>query len=105
MDNITKQSNFLDFFLSAATPKQQLALSKHFTQGQILILLEILHNIFNINHVEEADKTFYAKKKAFLKKFEKKRSFRLRKKLLISRIRTVQKILNHFKDKILELIR
>lgn len=103
MDNLIKESAFLEFYLTA-TPKQQAILSKHLTQEQTLVLLEILYNLLHLKH-SERDLDFYNKKKAFLKKFEKKKSFRVRKKLLTSRIRTVLKIINHFKSKLLDLIR
>ena len=103
MDNIENNSAFLEFFFTT-TPKQQIWLAKNLTPEQTLVILEILHNLYKLDHSQE-DIEFYSKNKAVLKKFEKKRPFKLRKKVLHSKARTILKIINHFKSKLIDLIR
>ena len=102
LDSLQTQSPFIELLLTTTKPQQRM-LIKTITPEQILVLLEILYNLFILPHSVE-DQAFYSRQKRFLSKFKLQNPLVKRKRALLSRPATVLKVLNHFKSKLLSLI-
>lgn len=101
-DNLQNQAAFIQLML-ITSKEQQRALLKSLTPEQISVLLEILYNLYVLQH-EDQDLAFFKQKKSFLRQFDTNLSARRRKATLLRRQATTLKVLNYFKSKILRLL-
>lgn len=99
---IAANTPFLALLLTT-TLAQQKALMQTLTEEQNLVILEILHNLGQLNHTP-GDLSFLSKRKAFFRKFNKINNLSKRKRHLHLHKTIVLKTLQHFQHKLLELL-
>ena len=100
---LTAHAPFLVLLLSTSTAQKK-ALLKTLDSGQESVLLEILHNLGEIEHNNPIFTAFIKKRKAFFRKFNRTLSITKRKKLLRSNKVQILRTLDVFKEALLELI-
>lgn len=99
---IVANTPFLSLLLTTSL-SQQRALMQTLTDEQAVVILEILHNLAQLNHTP-GDLGFLRKRKSFFRKFDKSVNLNKRKRLLHLHKTLALKTLQHFQHKLLDLL-